>query len=205
MNAALIWMCQSLTALQAVIFILRWSTFKCWCHFCFPLLNFSSSPSSFSSVRWSSRWRKQKPSDGRSLREKDRSPTSSTSIPVSPHAAALTHAPVCTGHLLIFLPAKINMGSCGCLLCAKVRVGSGAPLEPFISLTVKVGRKNEGYDGKIWLSTLAYTLLLLTQLITYIRVCVCECVRAHRYHPIRATSSAPTNLFLQLPSHSSDI
>lgn len=58
------------------------------------------------------------------------------------------HAPVCTGHLLIFLPAKINMGSRGCLLSAKARVGSGAPREPFISLTVKVGREDEGDDGK---------------------------------------------------------
>lgn len=147
------------------------------CLLCLPLLKFSPSLPPFSSVRWSSRWRKQKPSDGRSWRERDRSPTSSTSIPVSPHAAALTHAPVFTGHLPIFLPAEINMGSRGCLLCAKARVGSGAPLEPFISLTVKVGKKNEGYDSKTWLSTLAHTLLLLTQLITYIsvRVCVFTC------------------------------
>lgn len=147
------------------------------CLLCLPLLKFSPSLPPFSSVRWSSRWRKQKPSDGRSCRERDRSPTSSTSIPVSPHAAALTHVLVFTGHLPIFLPAEINMGSRGCLLCAKARVGSGAPLEPFISLTVKVGKKNEGYDSKTWLSTLAHTLLLLTQLITYIsvRVCVFTC------------------------------
>lgn len=125
------------------------------CLLCLPLLKFSPSLPPFSSVRWSSRWRKQKPSDGRRWREKDRSPTSSTSVPVSPHAAALTHAPapVCTGHHLTFLPAKINMVSCGFLLCAKARVGSAAPQEPFISLTVKVGKKNEGCDSKIWLRT----------------------------------------------------
>lgn len=41
------------------------------------------------------------------------------------------------------------MGSRGCLLSAKARVGNGAPLEPFISLTVKVGSKDEEDDGKI--------------------------------------------------------
>lgn len=49
----------------------------------------------------------------------------------------------------LFLPAKINMGSRGCPLSANARVGSGAPLEPFISLTGKVGREDEGDDGKI--------------------------------------------------------
>lgn len=166
------------------------------CLLCLPLLKFSPSLPPFSCIRWSSRWRKQKPSDGRSWRERDRSPTSSTSTPVSPHAAALTHAPVCTGHLLIFLPAGIDVGSRACLLCAKARVGSGAPLEPFISLTVKVGKKNEGYDSKIWLSTLAHMLLLLTQLITYVSVCVCLNVR---YHPFHATSSAPWICFCSCP------
>lgn len=73
------------------------------CLLCLPLLKFSPSFPPFSSVRWSSRWRKQKPSDGRSWRERDSSPTSSTSIPVSPHAAALTHAPVQSALAIIFL------------------------------------------------------------------------------------------------------
>lgn len=46
-------------------------------------------------------------------------------------------------------PAEINMGSRGCLHAAEARVGSGAPREPFISLTEEVGKKNEGCDGRM--------------------------------------------------------
>lgn len=64
------------------------------------------------------------------------------SVRTLPHSH--TRAPVRTGRRLPFLPAKINMGPRGCLLGAEARVGSGAPREPFISLTVKVGREDEG-------------------------------------------------------------
>lgn len=66
---------------------------------CYP----PSPLSPFSSVRWSSRWRRPMPSDGRSWREKDRSPTSNTSIRVSlqllhlrsfPSYSPLNHPPV---------------------------------------------------------------------------------------------------------------
>lgn len=48
-----------------------------------------------------------------------------------------------------FPPSKDQYGLPWLSAHAKARVGSGAPLEPFISLTVKVGSKDEGDDGKI--------------------------------------------------------
>ncbi len=47
------------------------------------------------------------------------------------------------------LCAKINISSCVCLFCTKMRVGSQALLESFISLTAKVGRERERYDSRI--------------------------------------------------------
>lgn len=45
--------------------------------------------------------------------------------------------------------AKINISSSIGLRATKMRVGSGALLDSFISLTVKVGRKGERYDSKL--------------------------------------------------------
>lgn len=91
------------------------------------------------------------------------------------------HSPFLPRPLLISLPfslsfslsTKININACVCLFGTKMRVGSQALLESFISLTAKVGRERERYDSKIWLSILAHTFLLLTGLITYVSVCVC--------------------------------
>ena len=141
-------------------------------------------------VRWRSRWKRQTASDGRSWREKDRSPTSNTSIRVSPRLRHLCTFPqlsscLCSHHsvspsftqpplipllLSLTLPAKINISACVCLFGTKMRVGSRALLESFISLTAKVGRKSERYDSEIWLSFSAHTFLLLTGLITYVSV-----------------------------------
>lgn len=76
-------------------------------------------------------------------------------------ASAFTHfepppsSPCLCSHLsllffsLLSLSAKINISSCVCLFCSKRRVGSRALLEPFISLTAKVGRQNGRYDSEI--------------------------------------------------------
>lgn len=59
---------------------------------------------------------------------------------------SLPHPPLIRS---LSLSAKINISSCVCLFCTKRRVGSQALLEPFISLTAKVGRENGRYDSKI--------------------------------------------------------
>ena len=62
--------------------------------------------SSLSSVRWSSRWRRQMPSDGRSWRARDRSPTSNTSIPVS---LQLLHLHSFHPAVLLSLPSSVHL------------------------------------------------------------------------------------------------
>ena len=62
--------------------------------------------SPLSSVRWSSRWRRQMPSDGRSWRARDRSPTSNTSIPVSPE---LLHLHSFHPAVLVSLPSSVHL------------------------------------------------------------------------------------------------
>lgn len=75
-----------------------------------------------------------------------------------------------------FLSAKINISSCLSVL-SKMRVGSRALLESFISVAVRVGKETERYDGRMQFSILAHTFLLQTGLIAYVILCVEEKVK----------------------------
>lgn len=53
-----------------------------------------------------------------------------------------------------------------------MRVGSGALLESFISLAVRVGKETERYDSRMQFSILAHTFLLQMGLIACVILCV---------------------------------